>query len=129
MNNSIDEPDLDLVAAQRQANDLFRRSLTGGNLILSAGILTFGAKAQAHILDAVSGVIDFDSSDPWDDHSIGDVEVTVEAPGAEQTALLVFFKVTKCQAVGKAALTLSLADEWWTCRDAISPRVGRSCDE
>ena len=130
MNNVlVDEAELRLVAAQRETNDLFRRTLTDGNLILSAGILAFGAEAQARILDTVRAFDDFDCSDPWDDHSIGDVENTIELPGAEPNTVLVFFKVTECGADGKAALALSLADEWWGHRDAICSRFGEQCNE
>ena len=96
---------------------------------MSAGILALGTETQTRILDAIRTFDDFDCSDPFDDHSLGDVETAIAQPGAEPKTVLVFFKVTECGADGKAALTLSLADEWWGHRDAVSPVVGRSCDD
>ena len=122
----IEESDLSLIAAERKANDLFRQSIKGDNLVLTAGILTLGGETQARILDAVRTLEDFDCSDPWDDHSIGDVEVSVASPGAEPSTLIIFFKLTRCGLDGKAVLTLSLADEWWGCRDAIGPQFGEA---
>jgi hypothetical protein len=117
--------DLSLIAAERKTNDLVHQSMNGANLVLTAGILALGGETQARILDAVRTLEDFDCSDPSDDHSAGDVEVVVAAPGAEPHAVLVFFKLTRCELDGKAELTLSLADEWWACRDAVSPLSGR----
>ncbi|MFT5509968.1 MAG: hypothetical protein ACI89J_003059 [Hyphomicrobiaceae bacterium] len=125
MNHIVEEkPNPALVANLREANSSFRRSLKDGSLILSVGILALGAEAQTCILDAVRNFDDFDGGDPWDDHSIGDVEITVTPSGAEPRVVLIFFKLTRCGLDGKAVLTLSLADEWWACRDAVSPQFG-----
>jgi hypothetical protein len=127
MNHIVEEkPNPALVANLRETNSSFRRSLKGGNLILSAGILALGGEMQARILDAVHTLENFDCSDPWDEHSIGDVEITVAPPGADPSTLIIFFKLTRCGLDGRAVLTLSLADEWWACRDAISPQFGKA---
>ena len=62
------------VAARRARNDAFRQSLTGGTVMLSAGVIAFGASNQARIIAAVRACT-FDTDDPFDDHSIGDLEV------------------------------------------------------
>ena len=102
------------VEARRARNDRFRRTLTGGSLMVSAGIMleaclrhdTLGAANQARIIAAVRGFTgfddDFEIGDPvmaepcctWtDDHSIGDLEVEVEEPGIHRWPELIFFRV------------------------------------
>ncbi|MFT5509196.1 MAG: hypothetical protein ACI89J_002277 [Hyphomicrobiaceae bacterium] len=126
MNHIVEEkPNPAVVANLRETNGSFRRYLKGGSLILSAGILALGVEAQTCILDAVHNFDDFEGVDPWDDHSIGDFEITVTS-GTEQRTTLVFFKMTTHEPDGKAVLTLLLADEWWDCRDAISSRIGEA---
>ena len=50
--------------AIRDLNDQFRRSLTGGMLLLTAGIVALGAEAQARIIAAVQA---FDAFTPDND--------------------------------------------------------------
>ena len=117
------------VAARRTRNDQFRRTLTGGSLMLSAGIIALGAANQARIIAAVRGFTGFDDDceigNPFDDHSIGDLEVEVDEPGIHRWPELIFFSVN---AFGHAAagtsttrtaengtalvLTIMLASEW-----------------
>ena len=112
------------VAARRARNDAFRQSLTGGTVMLSAGVVAFGASNQARIIAAVRACT-FDTDDPFDDHSIGDLEVEVDEPGIHRWPELIFFSVN---AFGHAAaetastlttendtalvLTIMLASEW-----------------
>ena len=42
----------DRVAARRAASDAFRATLTGGNLVLTAGVVALGADNQARIIEA-----------------------------------------------------------------------------
>ena len=117
------------VAALRARNDRFRRTLTGGSLMLSAGIVALGAANQARIIAAARGFTGFDDDyeigDPFDDHSIGDIEVEVEEPGIHRWPELIFFRIddlarpatgadsSPAPASGTAlVLTLMLASEW-----------------
>ena len=117
------------VAALRARNDRFRRTLTGGSLMLSAGVVALGAANQARIIAAVRGFTGFDDDfkfgDPFDDHSIGDLEVEVEEPGIHRWPELIFFRIDDLThpttGTGPAptasnstalVLTLMLASEW-----------------
>ena len=125
------------IAALRARNDRFRRTLTGGSLMLSAGVVleaclqhdALGAANQARIIAAVRGFTGFDDDftigDPFDDHSIGDLEVEVEEPGIHRWPELIFFRIddlgrpatgagsSPAPASGTAmVLTLMLASEW-----------------
>ena len=117
------------IAALRVRNDRFRRTLTGGSLMLSAGIVALGAANQARIIDAVRGFTGFDDDftigDPFDDHSIGDLEVEVEEPGIHRWPELIFFRIDDLARPATGAgpcptpaggtalvLTLMLASEW-----------------
>lgn len=117
------------MAAEQKANDLFRRIMKRGSLTLSAGILSLSGETQICILDAVRDLEDFDCSDTLDDHSLGDAELNIIPPGAEPCTLIVFFKLIRHGPDRQAALTLSLADEWWACLDVIGPLLGRQHDE
>ena len=97
-------------AAARQQNDAFRRALTGGSLLLSAGIIAVDAANQARIIDAVRAFDDFDQSDAWDTHDIGDLEVEIEEPGIARWCELIFFRIDH---IGNGpVLTIMLASEW-----------------
>ena len=117
------------IAALRARNDRFRRTLTGGSLMLSAGIIALGAANQARIIAAVRGFTGFDDDftigDPFDDHSIGDLEVEVEEPGIHRWPELIFFRIddlgrpatgigsNPAPSTGTAlVLTVMLASEW-----------------
>ena len=117
------------VAALRARNDRFRRTLTGGSVMLSAGVVALGAANQARIIEAVRGFTSFDDDceigDPFDDHSIGDLEVEVEEPGIHRWPELIFFGIndlgrpatgagsSPAPSTGTAlVLTLMLASEW-----------------
>ena len=63
----------------RELNDQFRRSLTGGTLLLTAGIVAFGVEAQARIIAAVQVFDAFTpDNDPYGEHDFGSVEVDGE---------------------------------------------------
>ena len=98
------------VAAARQRNDAFRRALTGGTLMLSAGLIAVDAANQARIIDAVRAFDDFDQSDPWDTHDIGDLEVEIEEPGIARWHELIFFRID--DTANNLVLTIMLASEW-----------------
>ena len=98
------------VAAARQQNDAFRRSLTGGSLLLSAGIIAVDAANQARIIEAVRAFDDFDPSDPQDTRDIGDLEVEIVEPGIAHWHELIFFRIDRIN--NAPVLTIMLASEW-----------------
>ena len=109
------------VAARCTANDAFRAALTGGSLVLSAGIIALGAENQARIIAAVRRCSAFDDDDPLDAHDIGDVTVTLEEPGIARWPELIFFKVVDIKAAATSTaspnpttqhLIIMLASEW-----------------
>ena len=66
----------DRSATIRQLNDAFRRTLTGGAVLLTAGIIALGAEKQTETLNAVSAFTAFTpDNDPWDEHDFGLIEV------------------------------------------------------
>ena len=72
-------------AALRSLNDAFRRSLQGGTVVLTAGIIALGTDAQARIFLAVQAFDTFtDDNDPWGEHDFGSCEVDGER---------IFFKI------------------------------------
>jgi Protein of unknown function (DUF3768) len=78
-------PEDDLSMRIRRLNDAFRKTLTGGTLMLTAGIVALGADKQARILAAVSAFDAFDrDNDPWHEHDMGALSVDGER---------VFFKI------------------------------------
>src|SRR5215207_3835122 len=61
------DPMTDLVDVSRirDLNDQLRRSLTGGMLVMTRGIIALGAKRQMAILNAIAAFNDFDAdNDP-----------------------------------------------------------------
>ena len=98
------------VSAARQQNDAFRRSLTGGTVLLSAGIIAVDAANQARIIEAVRAFDDFDPQDAWDPHDIGDLLVEIEEPGIARWHELIFFRINRT--ANGLVLTIMLASEW-----------------
>ena len=111
MNIEITEwADLGAIEATREANDRFRTLLSGGALLLSAGIVGLGAANQARNIAAVRAFTDFDDDDLTDAHAIGDLDVVIEEPGIHRWRELIFFKI---DAIGnELTLTIMLASEW-----------------
>jgi hypothetical protein len=65
--------------AIRALNDKFRRTLQGGTVVLTAGIIALGAETQARIFAAVQAFDAFDDdNDPWHEHDFGCVEIDGE---------------------------------------------------
>ena len=83
------------VASRRAANDGFRCSLTGGAVLVSAGVVTLGREAHARIIAAVRAFDDFDTDDPFDVHDIGDLEVATGDPKTDRDSELVFFRIDR----------------------------------
>jgi hypothetical protein len=77
--------DLVDVSRIRDLNDQLRRSLTGGVLVMTAGVIALGAQRQMAILSAIAAYDDFSSdNDPYGEHDFG--ALTVEGTR-------IFFKV------------------------------------
>ena len=69
----------------RDLNDQLRRSLTGGVLVMTKGIIALGAKRQMAILSAIAAYNAFDAGDdPYGEHDFG--ALTVEGTR-------IFFKI------------------------------------
>jgi hypothetical protein len=60
----------------RALNDAFRRSFTGGKVMMTAGILALPAVTKARLLDAVRAFDAFTAdNDPHGEHDFGNFEV------------------------------------------------------
>ena len=105
-----EKEDLRAIEATRDANDQFRRTLTGGTVLMTAGIVALGAETQRRIIEAVRAFDDFEPDDPFDEHDLGDFEIEADAPGQTGTRKLIFFRIDR-HATGRV-LTLMLASEW-----------------
>ncbi len=69
----------------RALNDAFRRSLEGGTLVLTAGIIALGSVTQTQIIEAIRRFEAFTpDNDPWEEHDFGSVEIAGE---------LIYFKI------------------------------------
>ena len=78
----MNNPNTDAI---RALNDAFRRSLTGGTLMLTAGIVALGPEAQTRIIAAVQAFDAFTSdNDPYGEHDFGSLEIEGER---------IFFKI------------------------------------
>src|SRR5690349_21315709 len=81
------DPMTDLVDVSRicDLNDELRRSLTGGVLVMTRGIIALGAKRQMEILSAIAAFKDFSpDNDPYGERDFG--ALTVEGTR-------IFFKI------------------------------------
>ena len=105
-----EKADIRSIEAAREANDRFRRTLSGGAVQMTAGIIALGAEAQRRIIEAVRAFDDFDPNAPFELHDLGDFEIEVGGPGEASTCQLIFFRID-CHATGRV-LTLMLASEW-----------------
>src|SRR4051794_14377244 len=66
MNDLVD------VSRIRDLNDQLRRSLTGGVLVMTKGIIALGAQRQLTILSAIASFDDFSpENDPYGEHDFG----------------------------------------------------------
>ena len=109
-----DKADLRFIEAAREANDRFRRILTGGAVQMTAGIVALGAEMQRRIIAAVRDFDDFDNDcelgDPFDQYDLGDFEIEAGGPGQATTRQLIFFRIDR-HATGRM-LVLMLGSEW-----------------
>ena len=70
MNDLVD------VSRIRDLNDQLRRSLTGGMLVMTRGIIALGAKRQMTILSAIAAFDSFKpADDPYGEHDFGALTV------------------------------------------------------
>ena len=71
----------DILDVERIAalNDILRRSLSGGTLMLSAGIVALGRERQQVILDAIAAFVRFEpDNDPHSERAFGALEAAGE---------------------------------------------------
>jgi hypothetical protein len=67
------------VSRNRALNDALRRSLAGGVLMMTAGVIALGRAKQIAILDAVAAFDDFDAdNDPYGERDFGALQVEGE---------------------------------------------------
>ncbi len=60
----------------RELNDALRRSLTGGVLMMTRGVIALGLARQLRILEAVAAFDGFDpDNDPYGEHDVGALQV------------------------------------------------------
>ncbi|TXM88987.1 DUF3768 domain-containing protein [Methylobacterium sp. WL116] len=60
-------------------NDILRRSLSGGTLVLTAGVVALGRERQQIILDAIAAFDRFEpDNDPYGERDFGAVEAAGE---------------------------------------------------
>ncbi|TXN73697.1 DUF3768 domain-containing protein [Methylobacterium sp. WL6] len=83
-------------------NDILRRSLAGGTLVLTAGVVALGRERQQVILDAIAAFDRFEpDNDPYGEHDFGAVEAAGER---------IFWKIDRFD--GDRVLTILLAQEY-----------------
>ena len=118
-----DQDDTARSAKIAELNDAFRRTLRGGTLLMTAGIMALGQEAQDRILIAVRAFDDFsDDNDPWCEHDFGSIEIDVGMPSERER---IFFKIDyydKTKAMGsedpadpaitERVMTIMLASEY-----------------
>ena len=103
--------------AIRDLNDQFRRTLIGGSLMLTAGIVALGAEVQARIIAAVQAFDAFTpDNDPYGEHDFG----SVEADGEKVFFKFDYFDLNRAMhsedpadpSKTERVLTIMLADEY-----------------
>ena len=73
MNDVVD------VTAIRQLNDQLRKSLSGGVLVMTAGVRALDEARQLEVLDAVGAFHGFNAdNDPYGEHDFGALEIDGE---------------------------------------------------
>ena len=110
----------------RQLNDLFRKTLTGGTVVITAGIIALGAEKQAEVVAKVQAFDVFTAdNDPWNEHDMGVIEIDVADTGSAMRRERIFWKMdyfdlTRAYlsaepsdpAVTERVLTIMLASEY-----------------
>lgn len=113
-------------AKVRQLNDQLRKTLTGGTVSMTAGILALGPEQQAAVLAKVQGFDAFTTdNDPWDEHDMGVFEIVVPGPSGSAVTDRVMWKIDYYDltsaylspdpanhAVTERVLTIMLASEY-----------------
>lgn len=114
-------------AKVRQLNDQLRQTLTGGTVVMTAGIMALSPDKQAEVIAKVK---DFDvftpDNDPWDEHDMGVIEIEVPGSGFGGTVTervfwkMDYYDLTRAYlspdpadaSVTERVLTIMLADEY-----------------
>ena len=114
-------------AKVRELNDKLRQTLTGGTVVMTAGIIALGGDKQAEVIAKVQAFDAFTpDNDPWDEHDMGVIEIEVPGPGFGGTVTervmwkMDYFDLTRAYlspdpadpAVTERVLTIMLASEY-----------------
>ena len=114
-------------AKVRELNDKLRKTLTGGTVLMTAGIIALGGDKQAEVLAKVRTFDAFtDDNDPWNEHDMGVFEIELPGPGFGGTVTervmwkMDYYDLTRAYmspdpadpAVTERVLTIMLASEY-----------------
>ena len=84
----------DKTAMIRVLNDRFRKTLSGGAVLMSRGVAALGPELQVRILAAVQAFDTFDEdNDPWAEHAFGAIDVPVSEGTGNTSTVRVFFTI------------------------------------
>ena len=76
---SNEQPDDARTAIIRRLNDQFRKTFTGGAVVITAGIAALDEATRQRIFTAVQTFGAFDeANDPWHEHDFGALEIVGE---------------------------------------------------
>ena len=114
-------------AKVRELNDKLRCTLTGGTVMMTAGIIALSPDKQAEVLAKVKAFDAFTpDNDPWDEHDMGVFEIEEPGPGFGGTVTervmwkVDYYDLTRAYlspdpadpAVTERVLTIMLASEY-----------------
>ncbi len=69
-------PDENSAARIRELNDQFRKSLTGGRILMTPGVSTLSSEQTVELLSAVKAFDSFtEDNDPHSEHDFGSIEM------------------------------------------------------
>ena len=114
---SNEQPDDARTAIIRRLNDQFRKTFTGGAVVITAGIAALDEATRQYIFAAVQTFDAFDEgNDPWHEHDFGALEVD----GKRVFFKLEYYDLTRAMhsedpadpAKTERVMTIMLSDEY-----------------